>query len=153
MYKRFTPWLILMILISVVVTVPGMQAGAASSPYMGDLASEAATVDDFESGLPAGTDPNGISIGFLTFNDPNSSVAISTTNAPPAQVPGFPADNLVLQVETDVNNNAGYAGVVHAFENEAVDAWTPQDWSGFTGFSFWLYGNNTGSVLFVDIWI
>ena len=151
MYKRFTPWLILVILISVVVTVPSMQAGAASSPYMGDLAPEAAIVDDFESGLPAGTDPNGISIGFLTFNDPNSSVAISTTDAPPAQVPGFTADNLVLQVDTNVNNSAGYAGIVHAFENEAVDTWISQDWSGFTGFSFWLYGNHTGSVLFVDI--
>ena len=45
-------------------------------------------IDDFESGLPAGQEPNGVAIGFNTFRDPNSTVAISTTAAPPAPVPG-----------------------------------------------------------------
>ncbi|MFL7793664.1 MAG: Calx-beta domain-containing protein, partial [Anaerolineae bacterium] len=45
----------------------------------------------------------------------------------------------------------GWAGLVHAFENEALDTWTPQDWSGYEGFSLWLYGNNTGKTLFLDI--
>ncbi len=125
--------------------------GAASSVYMDDIGLEEAVIDDFESGLPFGTDGDGNSIGFLTFNDPNSTVAISTTDTPPLPVPGSSAGNNVLQVDTNVNDSFGFAGVTHAFENEAVDTWTPQDWSSFTGFSFWLYGNNTGSVLFVDI--
>ena len=40
------------------------------------LAAVFPVIDDFESGLPAGTDANGAAIGFITFNDPNSSVAI-----------------------------------------------------------------------------
>ena len=107
-------------------------------------------VDDFESGLPAGTDANGLLIGFFTFSDGSSGVGISTTDTPPAAVPGSDPGNHVMQVDTNVVAG-GFAGTVHAFENVAVDTWTPQDWSGSEGFSFWLYGNNTGSVLFVDI--
>jgi hypothetical protein len=59
-------------------------------------------VDDFESGLPSGTDPNGIGIGFVTFQDPNSSVAISTTAAPPAPVPGAADPNNVLKMDLSV---------------------------------------------------
>ncbi len=107
-------------------------------------------IDDFESGLPLGTDANGNSIGFFTFNDPNSTVAIATGDGP-EPVPGAAAGNQVLEVDTDVNGNNGFAGVIHAFENAAVDTWSPQDWSAYEGISFWLYGNNTGSILFLDI--
>ena len=75
----------------------------------------------------------------------------STTDTPPAAVPGASPGNRVLAVETNVNDSFGFAGVIHAFENEAVDTWSPQDWSGFTGFSLWLYGNSTGKTLFVDV--
>ncbi|MGD8472794.1 MAG: family 16 glycosylhydrolase [Anaerolineae bacterium] len=107
-------------------------------------------VDDFESGLPSGTDGDGNLIGFYTFTDGTSTVSISTTDAPLQPVPEKTDPNNVLQVDTNVVTN-GWAGLVHAFENETVDTWTPKDWSGFEGICFWLYGNNTGSVLFVDI--
>jgi beta-glucanase (GH16 family) len=107
-------------------------------------------VDDFESGLPAGTDADGNLIGFFVFEGPDSTASIATTDAPPAPVPGKPDPNNVLQVDTDVAGGS-WAGLVHAFENEAIDTWTPQDWSGYEGFSLWLYGNNTGSTLFLDI--
>ena len=107
-------------------------------------------VDDFESGLPSGTDGNGLPIGFFTFSDGSSGVGIATTDTPPAPVPGSDPGNHVMQVDTNVVAG-GFAGTIHAFENVAVDTWTSQDWSGSEGFSFWLYGNNTGSVLFVDI--
>jgi beta-glucanase (GH16 family) len=124
--------------------------GNAGTLYMDDIGLEQAIVDDFESGLPTGTDGDGNGIGFITFSDGASGVAISTTDAPPAPVPGSAAGNQVLQVDTNVVGG-GFAGLVHAFENDAVNTWTPQDWSGFSGLSFWLYGNNTGSVLFVDV--
>ena len=38
------------------------------------LAAGLPVVDDFESGLPTGKDANNISVGFVTFNDPNSIV-------------------------------------------------------------------------------
>ncbi|UCH26642.1 MAG: family 16 glycosylhydrolase, partial [Trueperaceae bacterium] len=107
-------------------------------------------IDDFESGLPVGADGDGNAIGFFTFNDGNSTVAINT-GTPPASVPGSVPGNQVLQVDTHVNDSFGFAGMIHAFENPAVNEWTPQDWSGFEGFSFWLFGNNTGSILFIDI--
>ncbi len=107
-------------------------------------------VDDFESGLPSGTDVNGNSVGFFTFNDPNSTVGIATSGGP-EPVPGSSGGNQVLEIDTNVNGNNGFAGVIHAFENPAVDTWVTQDWSSFLGISFWLYGNNTGSILFLDL--
>ena len=137
-------------LINVVFAVIGT-TGSDATFRTDDWVFSSTIVDDFETGLPSGTDGDGNGIGFVTFNDPNSTVGISTTDTPPAAVPGAAAGNNVLQVDTDVNNSFGFAGMVHAFENATLDTWTPQDWSAFTGLSFWLYGNNTGSTLFVDV--
>ena len=125
--------------------------GANGTLRFDNIGLERAIVDDFESGLPSGVDGDGNNIGFYTFQDPNSTVSFTATDTPPAPVPGSDSDNHVLQIDTNVNGSNGFAGVTHAFENEAVDTWTPQDWSRFVGISFWLYGNNTGSVLFIDV--
>ena len=47
--------------------------------------------------------------------------------------------------------NGQWAVFVHNFTNDAVDTWVPQDWSSYEGFSLWLYGNNTGGTIFLDI--
>ena len=104
-------------------------------------------IDDFENGLPSGVNGDGVSIGFVTFSD-GSPISIAITDAPSAPVPGSAAGNNVLAMTGDVT---AFAGFVHAFENETVDTWVPQDWSSYEGFSFWLYGLNTGTGLFVDI--
>lgn len=124
--------------------------GNAGSLIIDDVGLEQAIVDDFESGLPSGVDGDGIGIGFITFSDGTSSVSLVTSDVAPTPVPDSEPGNHVLQVDTSVIAG-GYAGFVHAFENETVDTWTPQDWSMFNGLSFWLYGNNTGSTLFIDI--
>jgi beta-glucanase (GH16 family) len=136
------------------ILLPG---GASGTFYLDQVAvlgaptAAGVIVDDFESGLPSGSDGDGNLIGFFTFQDTSgSTVAISTTDAPPAAVPGASDPNNVLRVDTSVVPG-GWAGLVHAFENEALDTWTPQDWSTFEGFSFWLYGNDTGKTLYVDI--
>src|SRR5215213_9211030 len=103
-------------------------------------------VDDFETPLRSGH-AGTIAIGFLTFNDPSSSVAISTS-APPAPVPGVGDPNSVLKLDLNV---ISYAGVTHGFENAAADQWVSQDWSAYEGISFWLYGTNSGTDLFVDV--
>ena len=115
--------------------------------YFDDFGLGRILIDDFESGLPVGTDGNGISIGFFTFSD-GSPVAISTTGAPPAPVPDKVGGNSVLQLDANVT---AFAGFVHAFENATVDTWVFQDWSTFEGLSFWLYGDNSGTDLFVDV--
>ncbi len=120
--------------------------------YFDDFAVDNVTVDDFESGLPSGTDGDGIPIGFHLFNGAGSTVAISTTETPPAPVlplaAGPSAGNDVLQVDLDVGS---FAGVIHSFENDTVDTWVPQDWSASTGFAVWLYGNGSGTSMFFDI--
>jgi beta-glucanase (GH16 family) len=105
-------------------------------------------IDDFEDGLWSSVDNNGTPIGYITFNDPNSSVGISTTSAPPTPVPGLGEPNTVLQMDLNVK---AFAGFVHNFSNEERTAWIPQDWSAYEGISFWLYGNNSGTTMFVDV--
>ena len=113
----------------------------------GPLAVPTLIIDDFESGLPSGTDGDGVTVGFLTFSD-GSPIAISTTTSPPAPIPGALLGNTVLQMDGDV---LAFAGFIHAFENDAVNTWVSQDWSAFEGMRFWLYGNNSGTDLFVDV--
>ncbi|MBV7335120.1 family 16 glycosylhydrolase [Chloroflexi bacterium TSY] len=111
------------------------------------LATPMQIVDDFENGLPSGTDGDGVPIGFFTFSD-GSPVSIATTDTPPDPVPGSTAGNNVMAL---TGNVTAFAGFIHNFENAAVDTWITQDWSRFEGLSFWLYGYNTGTTLFVDI--
>ncbi|MDQ2996998.1 MAG: hypothetical protein M3R61_08090, partial [Chloroflexota bacterium] len=103
-------------------------------------------VDSFETPLRSGLDGT-IAIGFNTFQDPNSSVAI-TTAAPPAPVPGVSDPNNVLKLDLNV---VSFAGVTHGFENAAANQWVSQDWSAYEGISFWLYGTNSQINLFVDV--
>jgi len=104
-------------------------------------------VETFESELPAGTDGNGIPIGFSTFNGSESSAWMSVTTDHPAR-PGEEPGNHVLKVDLDVNS---WAGVLHRFENEALDQWVSYDWRGARELSFWLYGNDSGTTLVVDV--
>ena len=108
-------------------------------------------VDGFEGGLPAGTafndTPNTIAYGYATFAG-GGTAAIATTSAAPAPVPGAAAGNTVLQLDVDTTN---FAGFVHVFENTAAGLLAPQDWSAFDALTFWLYGNNTGIDLYIDL--
>jgi beta-glucanase (GH16 family) len=110
-------------------------------------------VDDFEDGLPTGQDAYGNGIGFVTWGDfwTGTTVAITTTliaDDDPLALPGQSGDNHLLQFDARVN---GWGGLTHAFENEAVDTWVTQDWTGYEGIAFWLYGQNTGNNLLFEI--
>ena len=121
--------------------------GATPPPSSG----KSVIIDDFEDGLlPTGTDPNGLGVGFVTWNATGASVAITTTNAPPAAVPGLGEPNIVLKEDLTIGPGQ-WAGFTHAFTNAAANEWIPQDWTSYEGFSLWVYGNNTGGTLFVDI--
>lgn len=141
MYRKMRVFSILLVvsLCLNVLALPFLPAGVAAAALP--------LVDDFEGGLPAGT-AGGIPIGFSTFQDANSSVAIATTDAPLAPVPGLPSPNHVLQMDVNV---VSYAGFVHNFEDPALTTWVTQDWSAYEGISFWLYGRNSGTTLFVDV--
>ncbi len=119
-----------------------------SAVTVGAEKSQAGVFDDFNSDLVAGRNSDGIPIGFLTFWDSDSStVSMSTTSEHPP-LAHEKADNTVLQLNLNVN---AWAGVIHNFENSAVNRWTPRDWRGFNEFSFWIYGNNDNTSLFVEI--
>ena len=102
---------------------------------------------DFETPLYSATDANGTSLGFSAFTDGPSDAGIAISSAHPER-PGQRAGNRVLQLDMDVT---GWAGVVYIVPTVGGDQWGWQDWRGFDAFSFWLYGNNTGATIFVDI--
>ena len=109
----------------------------------------ASVIDDFEAGLPFGEAvPNGEPLGFYTFQG-DGSVAIATESTPPApELADVGTPNNVLQMDADV---ASFSGYLHAFENAAVDTWVTQDWSTREGISFWMYGSDSGTQMFIDI--
>ena len=106
-------------------------------------------IDDFESGLPFGESANGELLGFYTFAGAGSGIGISTETTPPAPVLdaiGEPNNVFVMDVDS-----TSFAGYIHAFTNDAVNAWVAQDWSTREGISFWFHGNGSGADLFIDI--
>jgi beta-glucanase (GH16 family) len=104
-------------------------------------------IDDFEAPLASGTDPNGIPVGWFTAQDGASTTSFARISAP-APRPGAPDPYSVLQADFTVQS---FGVVIHNFESAAADAWVPQDWSSYFGFSFWLYGQNSGTDLFIDL--
>ncbi|MDJ0779923.1 MAG: carbohydrate binding domain-containing protein [Gammaproteobacteria bacterium] len=108
----------------------------------------AGVFDGFDHALFDGLDCHGNMLGYFTFRDSaRTQVEISTTSDHPPR-PGEAQNNRVLQMDLKVKD---WAGVIHNFENAAVDTWTPRDWNAFKAFSFWIYGSNSGTALFVDI--
>ena len=117
--------------------------------YFDDFGVENHIIDDFESGVAPGTSCVGIPLGFCTFQGAGSSVSITAAATPPAPLlPELGAPNTVIQVDLDVSS---FAGFIHGFTNEAGDTWVPQDWSAYQGFAFWLFGNNSGTNMFIDL--
>ncbi|HSF83910.1 MAG TPA: carbohydrate binding domain-containing protein [Anaerolineales bacterium] len=123
--------------------------GGSGSIYLDDVGLVNHVIDDFESGVAPGTSCAGIPLGFCTFQGAGSSVSISAAMTPPAPLlPELGEPNTVIQVDLDVTS---YAGFIHGFTNEAGDTWVPQDWSAYEGFAFWLYGNDSGTSMFIDL--
>ncbi len=120
------------------------ETGAAANPLP--------LVDTFEgSELPSGQ-VDFAPVGFLTWSD-GSAVSITPTTlneGDPLARPEQTSPNSVIQLKTDVAQN-GWAGFTHAFSNPTLDQWLPQDWSAYEGLGLWLYGNNSGGTVFVDL--
>ena len=102
---------------------------------------------DFESPLLSVTSRNANPLGFSTFSDGSSTVAISRTDSHPP-LSGEKSGNSVLQLNVDVS---GWAGFVYLTPDQERQLWAPQNWSAMDGFSFWLYGTGSGVQMFVDI--
>ncbi|MBE0638103.1 MAG: hypothetical protein IH598_06275, partial [Bacteroidales bacterium] len=115
------------------------------------IATLSSVIDDFEDGLPAGIDGDGMLVGFLTWGDNGTTVTITTTSVPdtdPLALPGQSGDNNLLKLDANI---ISYGGLTHAFENEDVNTWITQDWTSYDGIAFWLYGQNTGNDLYFEV--
>ena len=115
-------------------------------PIVGPPTGRTLLLEDFEAALPSGTTGT-VPVGWFNAQDPNSTVAFGTVPSP-VPVPGEAAGNDVLSSAFTVTS---YGVVVDNFTNDAVDAWTTQDWSSYEGIGFWMHGNGSGTRLFLDI--
>lgn len=120
---------------------------AGGEPSREPIRPESGLIDSFEAGLPRGSDPHGIPLGFSTFNGDRSKARISTTRDHPP-VPGEAPGNSVLKLELEVDT---WAGVLHRFASETADEWLGYDWTGALELSFWFHGNNSGTRLVIDV--
>lgn len=117
-----------------------------------DQSPQSPLLDDFESGdLPAGQ-AGYVSIGYFTWSDGSavSIQAIEVSEGDALARPEQAGDNTILQLNTDVKSG-GWAGFTHAFADQGLSTWTPQDWSSYQGIAMWVYGNDSGGTLFVDV--
>ena len=103
-------------------------------------------IDDFESGLPYGYDAFNNSLGFGVWGSSGADTPVLDTTTIITPVPGFPVTNTVLSA---VYNISQWGGFTHAFGDN--DEWVSQDWSAYDGLRFWLYGNDTGGQIQVEI--
>lgn len=108
-------------------------------------------IDDFTNNtLPSGNDGN-VAIGWVTWGDDSSSVAIetiTTANAGIEPVPNKAGNNEVIQLKSTVS---GFGGFSHLFESAGGNTWISQDWSNYHGVSFWYYGTGTGTDVLIEI--
>lgn len=110
---------------------------------------ELPVVDDFEAPLVTGAATSGgVPLGFFVATDPNSTTTFERTTSAPAPVPGAADDNHVLKGDFNVSS---FGVIIHGFEDETSTQWASQDWSAFEGLQFKVYGQNTGTSLFVDV--
>ncbi len=100
---------------------------------------------DFESALVSGTDKFGVETGFSTFSGPNSAVSIGVTDGPPRRTGAEAGGALRIAIDS-----SDWAGVIQRFAADDAE-WQPLDWSDLDGFSFRLYGNNSGTEMYFDI--
>jgi beta-glucanase (GH16 family) len=108
-------------------------------------------IDDFEGALWAGTTPDGAAgIGMVPWGDTFENVNLSVRLLLPESVLALPERdgevNDVLAVAYDIDS---WGGFTHAFTDGTE--WTSQDWTTHNAVSFWLFGNDTGGSVQMDL--
>ena len=108
-------------------------------------------IDDFEGSLWSGTTPDGAAgIGMVPWGDTYENVTLSLRLLLPQSALALPERsseaNDVLAVAYHIDS---WGGFTHAF-TDGTD-WISQDWTTHNAVSFWLYGNDTGGVVQMDL--
>ncbi len=89
------------------------------------------TIDDFDAGMPSGL----FTFGNTAADNPTLTFPVA------ADRPGAGGDNTAMRLDYHVT---AWGGFTH-------DLTVPQDWTGFDGFSFWLYGAASGQTFEFEI--
>ena len=106
-------------------------------------------VADYEDGLHYVSQADGAAIGFVAWGDATANAIIGTSQIMPftaLALPDASAPNQVLRVDYNIG---AWGGFTHAFSDGV--GWQSMDWTGHNALQFWLYGNNTGRAIQVEI--
>lgn len=105
-------------------------------------------IDDFETGVPQ-QDADGVAVGYIAWGDQTGNTVLGVSQAQPftdLALPDATTNNQVFRIDYEIG---GWGGFTHAFTDG--DEWTSMDWTAHNALQFWLYGNNTGQPIQVDI--
>ncbi len=103
---------------------------------------EKRVIDDFEmTEVFVGADVYNNAIGHAPWGDTAGNVALSV-----AEMERDGAGTSVLAIQYDIGS---WGGFTHAFTDG--ENWVSQDWTSYNALQFWLYGNNSGGTVQVEI--
>ncbi len=106
-------------------------------------------IADFEDGVKLVKQADGADIGFVPWGDSTGNAVIGITQAIPFTAlarPEATAHDQVLRVDYEIG---AWGGFTYAFTDGA--GWASQDWTGHNALRFWLYGNDTGQIIQIEI--
>jgi len=112
-------------------------------------AAEPVMVADYESGLQYVSQADGAAIGFVPWGDSTANAIIGASQIMPytgLAIPGASAPNQIMRIDYNIG---AWGGFTHAFSDGG--SWQSMDWTGHNALQFWLYGNDTGRVVQVEI--
>ncbi|MCY4071982.1 MAG: family 16 glycosylhydrolase [Chloroflexi bacterium] len=99
-------------------------------------------IDDFEAAeVFEGRDGYNNAIGHAPWGDQAGNVSLALATMERVDV-----NSTVLAIDYDIG---AWGGFTHAFTDG--ENWLSHDWRGHNALSFWLYGNNTGAMIQVEI--
>ena len=102
-----------------------------------------------KAGLQYVSQADGAAIGFVTWGDSTANAIIGASQILPfteLAIPGASAPNQIMRIDYNIG---AWGGFTHAFSDGS--SWQSMDWTGHNALQFWLYGNDSGRVMQVEI--
>jgi len=107
-------------------------------------------VDDFETGIPFILAPDGAGIGYVPWGNQPENVTLAARQIVGGSRIALPAvadsANTVLALSYDIDS---WGGFTHAFTDGTE--WISMDWTAYNAMTFWLFGNDTGAQVQIDL--
>lgn len=114
-------------------------------------AQHALPLHDFADGAPAGKDPAGNDVGFVTWQDGSSTLELSVVDVEPGSELAVPHQDGTVTVFSVLHGVNSWGGFTHAFSDAAATAWRPRDLSAHDGIRFWYKGDGRGGTVQFDL--